>query len=180
MCKPSSCELSKMRMCIPCVRHAWNCSIPSISFLLMVLHLPPPLPPPVSKSSRLFNQCQLWYCATLLFKVVYCKGVFFIFVMCYLWEKYYKPIAVQYYIADCVSRAARLTLLDLRMHSRNRTHMFEDLAYSELFFQVDCLSSCHLVGFVGVFLLRCLQCVSLHPNWSNFLFVVFSLQAAGS
>ena len=34
--------------------------------------------------------------------------------MCYLSEKYYKPITVQYYIADCVIWVPRLTLLDLR------------------------------------------------------------------
>ena len=32
----------------------------------------------------------------------------------YLCEKYYKPITVQYDIADCVSQVPRLTLLDLR------------------------------------------------------------------
>ena len=32
--------------------------------------------------------------------------------MYYLCEKYYKPITVQYYIADCVSWIPRLTLLD--------------------------------------------------------------------
>ena len=34
--------------------------------------------------------------------------------MYYLCEKYYKPITVQYYIADCVSQVPRLTLLDLQ------------------------------------------------------------------
>ena len=33
--------------------------------------------------------------------------------MCYLYEKYYKPITVQYYIADCVTWVPKLTLLDL-------------------------------------------------------------------
>ena len=57
---------------------------------------------------------------SVLFKVLYCKikNVFFIFCVCflmyYLCEKYYKPITVQYYIADCVSWVCRLTLLDLR------------------------------------------------------------------
>ena len=32
--------------------------------------------------------------------------------MYYLCENYYKPITVQYYIADCVSWVPRLTLLD--------------------------------------------------------------------
>ena len=34
--------------------------------------------------------------------------------MCYLCEKYYKPIIAQYCMANCVSWRARLTLLDLR------------------------------------------------------------------
>ena len=34
--------------------------------------------------------------------------------MSYLCEKYYKLIAVQYYVASCVSWVPRLTLLDLR------------------------------------------------------------------
>ena len=34
--------------------------------------------------------------------------------MYYLCEKYYKPIIVQYYIANCVSWVPRLTLLDLQ------------------------------------------------------------------
>ena len=56
----------------------------------------------------------------VLFKVLYfkMKNVFLIFCVClllmyYLCEKYYKPIPVQYYIADCVSWVPRLTLLDL-------------------------------------------------------------------
>ena len=64
---------------------------------------------------------QLLYCPTVLFKVLYSKitNVFFIFFvflffMYFLCEKYYKLITVQYYIADCVSRVPRLTLLDLR------------------------------------------------------------------
>ena len=39
--------------------------------------------------------------------------------MSYLCEKYYKPITVQHYIADCVSWVPRLTWLDLR---RNWTY----------------------------------------------------------
>ena len=83
--EPSSCELSKMLMCM------------------------------------LAPVCQLLYCTTVLFKVLYCKikNVFFIFVfVCFLcmyyWcEKYYKPIIVQYYIANYVSWVPRLTLVDL-------------------------------------------------------------------
>ena len=34
--------------------------------------------------------------------------------MYYLCEKYYKPITVKYYLADCAGWVPRLTLLDLR------------------------------------------------------------------
>ena len=36
------------------------------------------------------------------------------FFMYYLCEKYYKPITVQYYIADCVNQIPRLPLVDLQ------------------------------------------------------------------
>ena len=53
--------------------------------------------------------------------------------MYYLCENYYKPITVQYYIADCVSWVPRLTLLDLQtnwMCSQNGTHSYVgDLLY---------------------------------------------------
>ena len=62
--------------------------------------------------------CQLLYCTTVLFKILYCKikNVYFLCLlfMYHLWEKYCKPIAVQYYTVDCVSWVPRLTLLDLR------------------------------------------------------------------
>ena len=46
--------------------------------------------------------------------------------MNYLCEKYYKPITVQYYIANCASWVLRLTLMDLQTnwtyrHAWNRT-----------------------------------------------------------
>ena len=34
--------------------------------------------------------------------------------MYYLCEKYYKPMTVEYYIADCISWVPRLTLSDLQ------------------------------------------------------------------
>ena len=52
------------------------------------------------------------------FKVLCCKikNVLCVclFVMCYLCEKYYKPITVQYYIVYCACWVPRLTLLDLQ------------------------------------------------------------------
>ena len=54
---------------------------------------------------------------TVFFKALYCKikSLFFIFCVClffmyYLREKYYKPIPLQYYRADCVSWVPRLTV----------------------------------------------------------------------
>ena len=53
--------------------------------------------------------------------------------MYYLCEKYCKPTTVQYYIVNCVSWVPRLTLLDLQMCSRNRTHSYAgDLLYIEV------------------------------------------------
>ncbi|CAI9155259.1 unnamed protein product [Rangifer tarandus platyrhynchus] len=54
--------------------------------------------------------CQLLYSTTVLFKVLYCKMKKCLFFMYYLCGKYYKPITVQYYIADCVNWVSRLTL----------------------------------------------------------------------
>ena len=61
---------------------------------------------------------QLLCCSTVLFKVLCYKTknvvfIFLCFLMCYLCEKYHKPITVQYYVIDCVSWVARLTLLNL-------------------------------------------------------------------
>ena len=100
--------------------------------ILQLYHLPPPLPPPVSNSSCLFTRCQpldATCCTVPLYFSRSCTvrlkmlSSFFVFVflciMYYLCEKYYKPITVDYYIADCVSWVPRLTLLDLR---RNWTY----------------------------------------------------------
>ena len=51
-------------------------------------------------------------CTVLLYFSRYCtvrfsKFIFLYFLMYYLCEKYYKPIIVQYYIADCVSWVPR-------------------------------------------------------------------------
>ena len=89
--------------------------------ILQLYYLPPPPSPPVSNSSCLFTRCQPLYascCTVLLYFSRYCSvrlKMFYLFIfMYYLCEKYYKPITVQYYIADCVSWIPRLTLLDLQ------------------------------------------------------------------
>ena len=137
--EPSSCELSKMptmhlvparnqNLCHQ--RQVWvKLQLALHLLLLMILqlyHLPPPLPPPVSNSSCLFTQYQPLYasCYSVLLYFSRCYTVrlkmfsffvclFFMYQYC-LCEKYYKPITVQYYIANCVSWVPRLTLLDLR------------------------------------------------------------------
>ena len=89
--------------------------------ILQLYRLPPPLPPPVSNSSCLFTRCQplcASCCTALLYFSRYCtvrlKRFYFLclFFIYYLCEKCYKPITVQYYIADCVSWVPRLTLSD--------------------------------------------------------------------
>ena len=98
---------------------------------LQLYHLPPLLPPPVSNSC-LFTLCQSLYtsCCTgwlyfSRYSTLRLKLFYFVFVsMYYLCEKYYQPITVQYYTADCVSWAPRLTLLDLQTNSIYRTARF--------------------------------------------------------
>ena len=49
-------------------------------------------------------------------------SLFFVFVclLYYLREKYYKPMTVQYYIANCISWVPRLTLLDFQKIGVNK------------------------------------------------------------
>ena len=57
--------------------------------------------------------CQLYFSR---YCIVRLKNFFFnfcFFFMHYLCEKYYKPITIQYSIADSVSWVPRLTVLDL-------------------------------------------------------------------
>ena len=115
------------------------------------------------------KKCQLLYWTTVFFKVLYrnIKNVlFFVFVfMYYLCEKYYKPITVQYYIADCVSWVPRLTLLDLRTN-----WTFERTLGTELFL-------CRGLTVIGLesqnySLIRGLQngcCVNRHENNINLI-----------
>ena len=53
---------------------------------------------------------QLLYC-TVRFKMFYLLSLFLKYYLC---EKYYKPITVQYHIADRVSWISRLTLFDIQ------------------------------------------------------------------
>ena len=95
--------------------------------LLTILQLQR-LPPPVSNSSCLFAQCQPLYvscCSVLLYSSRSCTirlkmvSLFFMFVMHYLCEEYYKPGKVQYHTANCVRWVPRLTLVDLQIGLAN-------------------------------------------------------------
>ena len=117
----------------PChQRQAWGMlQLALCLLLLMVLQLChllpplPPLPPPVSNASCPFTQCQSLHAGCCTFWR-YCTGfstyctvrlklfsLFFVSVFYVLCEKYYTPITVQSYIADCVIWVPWLTLLDL-------------------------------------------------------------------
>ena len=118
----SSCERSTMPTCIWFHQGTKTCAISvrqvslqlALRLLLLTIrqlhHLPPPLPPPVGNSSCLFSPCQplyASYCTVLLcfsrYYIVRLKMFYFLcFLMYYLCEKY-KPMTVQYYIANCVS-----------------------------------------------------------------------------
>ena len=65
--------------------------------------------------------------------------------MYYLCEKYYKPITVQYYIANCVRWIPRLTLLDLRMHSQNGTCSY----VGDLLYYINQILKSQYEGFPG-------------------------------
>ena len=62
--------------------------------------------------------------------------------MYYLCGKYYKPITVQYYTADCVSWVPRLTLLDLQIGVTNALSEWNSLVCRGLTVYVHvCLSN---------------------------------------
>ena len=78
--------------------------------------------------------------------------------MYYLCEKSYKLIIVQYYIADCVSWAPRLTLLDLTnkldlwSQSWNRALSYVgDLGYLDECIHLPCLNLHHLLKLKSFF-----------------------------
>ena len=111
--------------CPPVDSYHWLSCSSAISHLL--------LPSPVSNSSFLFTWCQPLYascCTILLYFSRYCtvrlkmSSLLFVFLFIYyLWEKHYKPITAQCYMADCVCWEPKpnfiglMTKLDLRMPS---------------------------------------------------------------
>ena len=109
------------------VRCEWNCSLPSVSccwrsFSSSISHLSRLLSSVTFLASSLdANPCMP--AVVLLYFSEYCNvrlkmfSLFFVlFFMCYMYEKCYKPVIVQYYIADCVSWVPTLILSDLRRH----------------------------------------------------------------
>ena len=64
----------------------------------------------VAVTAKKLLYCIFSYCTSRL-KMF---SLFFVFfLMCYLCEKYYKPVRELYYTADCVGWTPRLNLLDL-------------------------------------------------------------------
>ena len=109
--------------------------------------------------------------------------------MYYLCEKYYKPITVQYYIADCVSWVPRLTLLDLRknwtyecalrtelIHIQGtyyilKINLLSVTSFANIFFQsVGCLFILFMVSFAVKKLLNLIR-----PHLFIFAFIFITL-----
>ena len=80
-----------------------------------------------------------------------------------LCEKYYNPITMQYYIADCVSSVPRLTLLDLG------TNWTFEQALSKELIRMRGLTVIERGRLVICFEMWTLQpsCLSLNPKCSN-------------
>lgn len=97
--------------------HAWMALKPTLFHSPRACSLSSATPPSSSHwlgASPACPQLTVLHClsrhCTVRWKTPYFLCLFIIY---YLWEKYYKPIAVQYYIADCVRCVSRLILLDL-------------------------------------------------------------------
>lgn len=102
---------------------------------------PASTPSSISCSSHPVPQCCPSLCASCYTGLLYFSrpctvklkifSLFFVvFFLCIICVKYYKPITVQYKIADCVSWVPRLILLalwtnrDFQTYSWNRTHLY--------------------------------------------------------
>ena len=97
------------------VRREWNLTSPSFSSTIshLVCLLQPVTLLTCSLDVALYASC----CTVLFHFSRYCKIKKMFYFLCFLvfmynlYEKYYKPITVQNYIADCVSWIPRLMLL---------------------------------------------------------------------
>lgn len=107
---PSSCRLSKMQMC---VSSAWVKLQPVFLLLLLTTlqlwRLPPPVLPSVTNSAYLLSPgqprascCTVSLCFSRHW-TVRCVMFFICFFMYQLYERFYKPITTQNYIAACVT-----------------------------------------------------------------------------
>ena len=72
--------------------------------------------------------------------------------MYYFCEKYYKPITVQYYIADCVSWVSRLTLLDLQTNWTYKGTLRTECVHKEGTYYTMLNKSGYRAGTVVLFL----------------------------
>ena len=118
------CELSKMQTCVPSisgVRETEACPPPPTADDASALPSPTSSPCSISSSSSLFTRCQptCQLFAVLLYSSRCCAvrskmlSVFLCFSLYYFCDKYYKPIMVQHYIANCVGLMGKRDLCGL-------------------------------------------------------------------
>ena len=114
-CSPWGCKESDMteRLNHNSISSCWQSFSSTISHLLSLLQSVALLA--YWPDATLYMPVQIWYCTSVLFKVLYCmiKSILFFVFMYYFCEKYYKPITVEYHRVDCVSWVLRLTFLGL-------------------------------------------------------------------
>ena len=116
-------ERLKMQACVRMSSHerpdeTAACPPSPIAEHPLALSSPTSSPPPITLLACSLTVSPCMPAAVLLYFSRYWtirfKMFHFLFLMHYLCEKYYKPIIVQYYVANCVSWVPKLTLLDLR------------------------------------------------------------------
>ena len=141
--------------------------------ILQLHHLPPPLLPLVNNFCPVHPMpapvCQLLYCTKYFLR--YCTvrlKMFSLFCVCflmyYLCENNYKPITIQYVIANCVNWVPRLTLLDLQTNWTYKCALWTELIPR----------GCTVLS-VGLYVtLKALKS-NLLPPWCRFLASVYSL-----
>ena len=129
---PSGCELSKTGTCVPSMPGVSESALALRLLLLTALqlcHLPPPLPPPGSRSSCLFTRCQplcASCCTAVLCKVLYCETEnVLLCLLCIICIKSVKNL-LQYssrqpiILVGCLGWIGLKNKLNLQTRSRNR------------------------------------------------------------
>ena len=177
--EPSSWGLSRPWMCFPSASRVSDIAAHPLPFPVS-LQLSSPTPPssshwlllPVHSMPALRAHrwtalhCFSRHC-TVRWKTPYCLCLFIIY---HLWEEYYKPIAVQYYIADCVSCVSRLILLDLWKNWTCEYTLGTEFVHME---ETHCIMSfkssrnCYTAAIFCVYKYHCLTCVCVLTPFSH-------------